>query len=278
MKLNWPSFYIVGTPKGGTTNLYLHLKDIPEIFLPAEKELNYWSGSNEYISRSQTQYLDNFNDASTNAIIGEASPHYFSSAIAPKQISEAQPNAKIIVSLRNPINRLVSHILMRNRNLGIDNDLDNQISDYLKDDNHGLIKEGLYADHLINYYNHFESSQIKTLIFEEWISDQTITLENVLKFLGVENYTIETKQKDQVNGYKVYKNPLIKFVSTNNFLRKTARNLLPTDSRQKVKDRLTKKAVKPEISQVTREKLVEVYKPQKEKLENLLKREIAWEL
>ncbi len=104
-----PDFFIVGAPKCGTTSLYRYLERHPDVFLPQEKELNYFSSDlfpAGYISESQ--YCSLFKDAHAEQLIGEASVWYLFSEIAASKIYEFSPEAKIIVMLRNPVEMLYS--------------------------------------------------------------------------------------------------------------------------------------------------------------------------
>ncbi len=118
----WPNFFIVGAAKAGTTSLYAYLRQHPEIFMPEEvKETHYFAqvrpshaqrfASPVFIS-DRADYLRLFRKARGYPAIGEACPSYLWSEAAPARIHAAAPGARIIITLRDPIERAYSHYLM----------------------------------------------------------------------------------------------------------------------------------------------------------------------
>lgn len=114
----WPNFFLVGVSKAGTTSLYNHLKDVPEIFMSPRKESHYFSrkilpiNHSERPIRNKKKYLKLFKNVSQEPIIGDASATHLSDPDAPKLIHEISPHAKILISLRDPVDRAYSAYLM----------------------------------------------------------------------------------------------------------------------------------------------------------------------
>src|SRR5580698_1501830 len=99
-----PNFFIVGAPKSGTTSLYDYLKEHPQVFLP-KKELYYFCYDLTFRTPpiSENIYLKYYTDANNQKAVGDASVYYLLSPGAAKKIKDFNPEAKIIVMLRNPI-------------------------------------------------------------------------------------------------------------------------------------------------------------------------------
>lgn len=99
-----PDFFIVGAPKCGTTSLDHYLAQHPEVFIPESKQLHYFGRDLEIHGDWFTldKYLDYFKDAPPGAIVGEGSGLYLYSKTAASEIHHFNPNAKIIMMLRNP--------------------------------------------------------------------------------------------------------------------------------------------------------------------------------
>jgi len=117
----WPNFFIVGAPKAGTTSLHAYLNNIPGIYMSSVKEPKYFLASDSpkrYFPpiRDKKKYLKLFEKAREEKIIGEASPQYLHDPQTPKLIHQIIPQAKILISLRDPIERLFSGYLMQIRN------------------------------------------------------------------------------------------------------------------------------------------------------------------
>jgi hypothetical protein len=98
-----PNFFIIGAPKCGTTSLAAWLSQHREVFIPPEKELNFFDDDHHYPVRlTLRQYEKLFARASEKAV-GDASVWYLYSWTAVPNILEYQPNARFIVCLRDPV-------------------------------------------------------------------------------------------------------------------------------------------------------------------------------
>jgi len=115
--LVWPNFFIVGVAKAGTTSLYAWLKQHPKVFMPALKEPHFFSSdlvkTPRFVVKSEEQYLRLFANAVGFKAIGEASASYFPfGEVVARRIKGKIPHAKIIVLLRDPVERAYADYLM----------------------------------------------------------------------------------------------------------------------------------------------------------------------
>jgi len=101
----FPSFFIVGAPKCGTTALYRYLRGHPDIFLPELKEPHYFSTDlpGLRVATERSAYCALFREAPRGKMIGEASASYLQSRDAIAAILAAVPKARMIVMLRDPV-------------------------------------------------------------------------------------------------------------------------------------------------------------------------------
>ena len=109
----WPNFIIVGAPKAGTTALYHYLNQHPKVYLSKIKEPGYFrSFIPENIIplpiTSKEKYLELFSDVKKEVAVGEASTVYLNDPGTVKIIHDAIPDCKIIIMLRDPIERTYS--------------------------------------------------------------------------------------------------------------------------------------------------------------------------
>ncbi len=102
-----PDFFIIGAPKCGTTALHSYLRDHPRIFMPERKEIHFFCEDLNFPRRSSVrdrdEYLGLFAAATDDMLIGEGSASYLYSDVAVAKILTANPNAKLIAILRNPV-------------------------------------------------------------------------------------------------------------------------------------------------------------------------------
>ncbi len=106
-----PDLFIIGAPKTGTTSLYEYLKGHPDVFMCPVKEPRYfapdlaveWAGHDLRYGQDLERYLALFAGAAGQKRLGEASVRYIYSQQAPGLIKEFQPDAHIVVGLRDPV-------------------------------------------------------------------------------------------------------------------------------------------------------------------------------
>lgn len=105
-----PNFFIVGAPKCATTALYEYLRTHPNVFMPPKmKEPCFFSPDfpTRRLVHSMDEYLRLFDEATDQHLaVGEASVWYLYSQVAVQQLHEFNPEAKLIVMLRNPVQQV----------------------------------------------------------------------------------------------------------------------------------------------------------------------------
>ncbi len=105
-----PNLFIVGAPKCGTTFLYHYLKSHPDIYFPEFKEPHFFGSDlirkNNAYNLNLNQYHNLFK--TDKKIIGEASTFYIFSKNAAKEIYNFNPDAKIIIMLRDLVDLVYS--------------------------------------------------------------------------------------------------------------------------------------------------------------------------
>ena len=164
-----PSFLIIGGAKCGTTSLYAHLIEHPNILSASIKEVNFF----QYIQNSKTSfYRSHFPIKRQNLITGEASTQYLVHRFVPKRVHELLPSVKLILLVRNPVERAYSefHYMI---NLGA------QITDNFEDAIESELKRIKIEDEKPEFtiensnYNHFQPafSYLRHGIYSNYISN-----------------------------------------------------------------------------------------------------------
>jgi hypothetical protein len=188
-----PNFFIVGAPKCGTTSLYSYLWQHPEVFMPRRKELHYFSTDLERRNRiSETEYFGLFQEAGDRKVIGEASADYFYSSAACTRIKEAFPDAKIIISLRNPVDNAYSthaYALWRAREEVEDFEealaRDGKYRKGQKPRRRTYIEGAKYSKYVKMYLEAFGREQVHIIVFEEMARDPEGVYRGLCGFLGI---------------------------------------------------------------------------------------------
>jgi len=283
----WPNLFLVGAAKAGTTTLYNYLYNIPEIFVSRKKEPNYFCVNiipdNYFVKpiRDKTVYFKLFEKATDEKFIAEGSVAYLSDPEAPKLIYEVSPNSKIIISLRDPVERVFSEYLMFVRlghfKLSFHEQLQLELAHKVDKSRPNLgLFHGFYFEHVRRYLDTFGQDQVKIIIFEEFVKNIKNVLEDILKFLGISSSINNFKEKSY-NPYSVTRGPIAKQILRSTTLSKIANKVMSTEEKSLLIEKfLTKKQPKPKITENDREILINYYRNDVSKLEKLLGRQMSW--
>jgi len=282
----WPNFFIVGAPRSGTTSLYEYLKDTPEVFMSQIKEPNYFNPSvhdDLFLSkpiRNKKKYLDLFKNVKDKKVIGEASPTYLWDPKTPKLIHDVVPYARIIISLRDPIERAFSEYLFL-RGLGSEKGTFLEtIKRSIQAENYSsnrIIQNGLYFEQVKRYLDVYGSSQVKILIFEELVQDTWKLVKQVLDFLKIK-HDPSTSVNEIHNAFTLPRGKIASSIVENKMLRKMGKTLLPRGGLFSLRKILTKKTAKPSITNEEIRILKEFYQNDVRKLEKLLNQKLPWQV
>ena len=111
-----PDFLGLGVQKGGTTTLHRLLDRHPSVFLPPVKEVHYFS---LHFSQGEAWYRSQFAAAGPNQHCGEITPYYLFHPEVPRRVHDLLPEARLIVLLRDPVERALSQYF-HSRRLGFE--------------------------------------------------------------------------------------------------------------------------------------------------------------
>jgi len=248
-----PDFIIIGAARCGTTSLYNYMMSHPNIISTSQKEIHFFDLN---FNKGLSWYESNFfkdNNKEKNFSIGESSPYYIYHPYAPYRISKIIPDVKLIVKLRNPIDRAYSNhqyaVKMKVENLSFEEAiakeherLEGELIKMQNDENYfsfnhqnfSYLTRGIYVDQLKTWYNLFSEQQILVIRSEDFYDDSNVITNQVFEFLGIPKYNVHTS--------KVYN-----------------------------------KGDYPSMSNTTRSKLIEFFKPHNEQLSKLLNKNFNWD-
>ena len=255
-----PDFVIIGAHKCGTTSLYDFVIKHPAIVPATQKELHYFSvlyrfGEPWYRSNFPTNWTRRrfYKKTSQKLLSGEASPTYLFYPTVPDRMKEVLPDVKLIVILRNPVDRAYSHyhdiVRQNNEALSFEKAVEleegrcvGEREQLIQDPdfvpihyrNHSYLARGVYADHLENWFGHYSKKQFLILATEDFRKNSQQALDQVFDFLEVPTFQVETLRNLNVGNYKP-------------------------------------------MNKDTRKSLIEYFKPHNERLSKLLQRSFDWD-
>ena len=220
-----PNFFIAGAPKSGTTSLYHYLDQHPEIYMSPIKEPNYFASElrpenfgvdfQARVERDRREletylrgdmrekrfgglvtswddYLKLFGNASDQVAIGEASPCYLWSETAARNIAARVPHARIIMILRNPVERAFSHYLHALTVGATNRTFREEIEAALRTGQksisleRSLLEFGQYRAQIERYQTAFPRAQIHISLFEDLQRSPAALVVDLLAFLGAD--------------------------------------------------------------------------------------------
>ena len=187
-----PSFRLdfvgIGAARCGTTWLTQCLRTHPQICVSSQKEIRYFNAinhlrniPNKKHAKPFSWYVDHFQHCQTGQIRGEFSPPYLCDPVAPALIRRRFPDVKILVSLRNPIDRAYSGHLMRMFHGAESRSFDEAIEQHSDS-----IENGFYARQLGRYFDLFKRDQLLIMLYEDLVADPAEGLKTIFAFLDID--------------------------------------------------------------------------------------------
>jgi hypothetical protein len=284
----WPNFFVVGAAKAGTTSLYAYLKQHPQIFLPKVKEPHFFTQVcpapemrhlYEAITDRPT-YLSLFRKARGYRAIGDASPSYLWHPQAAERIRHAVSDARIIITLRDPVERAHSHYLADVRE-GV-----HELSFYeaLRQDmarpRKGwavsllYVELGQYAAQVQRYLELFGPKRVKVLLFDDLTRDSARVLSELALFLDVDPDVVARIDVNEVhNSYAAPRGKWARRLAGAKISRLLGKTVIPRSLGQLIFERvLLTRAPKPRIEPDAKRLLCEIYEPDVRQLEVILGR------
>ena len=239
-----PDFIIIGAMKSGTTSLNYNIAEHPCVLPAAYDEIGFFDvnfelGFNWYRSLFPTTFQKKSIVSKHGYFAtGEDTPFYFWREDAAIRIKQFLPKTKLLLLLRNPIDRAYSNYMdgfLRNTNIPsfeetiekeieiISNEKDYQLSQtnfkrYSRNPSH--ISKGFYAEQLEIWFKHFTKEQFCIMSTEELSKNPVKTMNIIFDFLDLPLYQIKKPQKRKYKKYVPMKentrNRLIDFYNSYN--------------------------------------------------------------
>lgn len=210
--LNKPNFIGVGAGRCGTTSLYQYLATHKDVYMSPVKEINYFGirdiETNEY-GITFREYLYYFLGAENQKCIGEISPVYLTISESASRIKEKLGNIKILITIREPIERMVSQYKHHFEQHQID-DINKYCQEGLrvfkdcKQDKYKHnwfhpaknIMQSLYFEGVKRYLEWFGKENVLIITYDRLKENSEAVLSEINQFLDIEK--IE-KQLDKAN-------------------------------------------------------------------------------
>ena len=307
-----PNLFVVGAVKSGTSSLHAYLRQHPAIFMSPIKEPHFFSDdlrlenfSREYRDRVKldvNEYLRNailpsrhiafidelhqysqlFREAGDASIIGESSPGYLYSNRAAERIFDFNPQAKILMVLRHPVERAYSHYLMdvrdfENSDVGFVAAFERDVAAVKKGwgNSHLYLELGLYSDQVQRYLDRFPEEQLKICLYDDLQHDPAGFMGEIFQFLGVDGTArdvIELSTHEHVASLPKF-TMLNRLLFTSDLAKKLS-NVLPHKFRRYLKKSMLSQKSIPQLKQAEFDHVIDYFRDDIQKLSVLLHRDL----
>ena len=213
-----PEFFLIGAPKAGTSALHAAMAQHPQLFLAGVKEPKYYmcgdspppsyKGPGDAHSKQEwiwqrRRYLDLFREAPREGLAGESTPFYLYNRDARRRIAVDRPDARLIVVLRDPVDRAYSN-WMHLRMDGLEPRAD--ILDAVRREQQRIDAGwapfwhyqalGMYGRQVQDLFDHFPREQVLVLRYRELVEGPARALDRVFRFLGVDTADVGQIPRD----------------------------------------------------------------------------------
>lgn len=296
-----PNFLVLGAAKSGTTSLYQYLCQHPEVFMSPVKEPRYFAygedlgerppmrgPGDEWANRkavfTEEAYRALFAGAQGQRAVGEASPVYLYSPGAPPRIRRFLPKARLIVILRDPVERAYSHFMhliktgrepLRDFEAALDAEPERRAQGWEWSWHYQAL--GFYHAQLQRYLQHFDRKQLTVYLFEDLKEDATALAQDLFRVLGVDAaFEPDVSVRHRKSGVP-YSQRLQRFLfNPDNPLRRLSRLVLPEAVRARLLARMKNANVsKPPLPAGARARLADAYRDDVRRLEALIDRDLS---
>ncbi len=289
-----PNFLVIGAAKAGTTALHFYLAQHPQIYMSETKEIRFFPFENQSINfcgpdanpalfvTKIEDYRAFFEAGADYPARGESSTIYLYFARSAERIRHHLPDVKLIVILRHPADRAYSHYLMLKRDgfehLSFREALeaeDQRVSDNWAPNWH-FRRRGYYAAQLKPYLNIFEREQLRIYLYEDFTSDTIGVLQDIFRFLDVtDTFVADTSTRH--NESRIPRSPALHaFLAERRSTKNLFKPLVPFQLRKRIKGHINRRnLVKPPLNEDLRRRLIELYREDINRLQDMLQRDLS---
>lgn len=281
--MTWPNLFVVGAAKAGTTSLWRYLDQHPAIYMSPVKEPHYFSSFTPGLFpavKDEGEYLRLFRDAGDAPLRGEASASYLWDVETPGAIHRKAPDAKIVISLRDPVERAYAFYWTGVKYGGRQESFLEAIEGELarpEDEWHDTLYVGysLYADAVDRYLDAFDGN-VHVLFFEELNTDTRGEVRRLFSALGVDPGVADTMDVERHNPFALPRNELTRRFLTSKPIRAVGRAVVPTARREQVEGVFLISTHRPAMEPEARRLLEEAFSDDTARLQTILGRELPW--
>jgi len=293
-----PNFVVIGAPKCGTTSLHHYLSQHPEVYVPKRKELHYFSYAHmqrfaagpgdahilKPLCATRQAYEKHYEKAGIQSAVGDISPSYLYYAEVSERIKAELGRPKIVVVLRDPIDKAFSqymHLVRDNRETLSFYDALMAEKQHERDGWAALWRyseSSLYAAKLKRYLDDFGIDRVKILLFAELSRNPHAVMRDLFHFLDIDpNFHPDTSKVLNKSGLPKSR-ALADFLAKPNVVTAVAKKMVPESVSSTIRSALVNlnTGAKRQIDEKSRAYLRDFFAADVGEVEKLLGQKLNW--
>ena len=293
-----PNFFIIGAARCATDSLYSYLNQHPQIYMSPVKETNWFvfygqpvqfcgPGDREALQSCYVPtlgaYQAQFDGVRDEQAIGEASPWYIYRPEVPARIKSDVPDARFIAMLRNPIDRAYSSFAMLTRDC---REPESQFMRAIELEDERVAanwepiwhyaRMGCYHDQVKRYFDTFGRDRVRVYIYDDFDSAPADVMADILRFLEVDAGFLPDMTVRLNQSYVPKSRALHGALAGGSPLKAVSRRLVPAPLRSRIRaSAMASNAQRGGVTAEERARLIEVFRSDVERLQELLNRDLS---
>lgn len=274
----WPNLFIVGAPRCGTTSLWRYLAAHPEVFMAEVKEPNFLSGIRITLNQevhNEAAYRRLFAPGDGYALRGEASTSYLWAPSALERIRAVSPEARIVISLRDPVERTYSGWGFLTLLGTEDRSFEHAVRAEMVKTGNRIVASSTYAEDVERYIGAFGGA-VHVLFLEDLARDPRRELRRLFDFLGVESAVADTLDVRRHHAHARPRGPLGELAHNSVRLRAAMRAVAPLSVRLRAQSLLVKRSSREPIEAKVEAELIDFFAHDVDRLRAILGTEMPW--
>jgi hypothetical protein len=176
---HYPNFLYIGVSKAGSSWIYEILREHPEVFVPAAKDIQFFD---RYYGKGIDWYLSFFEPGKGKKAVGEVAHDYFLSGQNAVRIKKHLPDVRMFCSLREPVDQTLSTFLYR-KNVVLDKEITFEQFAFQEE----VLHLCDYYYNLLPFYRTFPRDNILVLFFDDLKTAPALFAKRIYEFLQVDS-------------------------------------------------------------------------------------------
>lgn len=177
--MNCPNLLIIGAMKSGTSSLHDYLSKHPDIYMSQPKEVHYYDSLSNLTKEGYLSYFKTEQKIVGTTPQSYTKAHHKDFQNIPQKIYKDTPNVKLIYIVRDPFERILSHVLESRFGDSMKRIRENESSGH-------YWKTSMYFYQISSYLKYFQKEQIHLLTLESLEANKLYELNKIYRFLGVD--------------------------------------------------------------------------------------------